>query len=453
MMWRMLAAGFAGCLLAGAAWAIDPPAPPRVAATGRESVFLPNETFRITGEGAAYKLWRPNQTQFQQAGGTNLGVPSGTVVATEHRTATMILNEAVDVIVHPDTEVSVNYFSRGITLGLVKGKVDCLVNRERWRGKYVNVVHNNLVSSAVGTHFVYEVQGHNVVVDVYEGSVIMHVTHAGWSANNPDGLAPGTRLATPIRVVFNRDGSAQAAADGTWDEANWQVDPQDGLRFDGRGITATTGRGHYFQQTRGAELERMRREGLPDDEALDTHVPDPQATCWRRATRGHPVSEEQRARLEAARERCAWEMRLVLDSVVRSGATNNAANSYEIEGQRNRALMDYFAIIAEVCGVNPPPRGRQFHAEDYDCERIRREIIPVIRSVVAISSQEKNSDGMREALESRDIPQLGAKNLLVFLENAVADNQISADERRHLQDVLDWMAVLVDAPDTPVPNP
>ena len=77
----------------------------------------------------------------------------------------------------------------------------------------------------------------------------------------------------------------------------------------------------------------------------------------------------------------------------------------------------------------------------------------MIRSVVVISSQERNSDGMREALESRDIPQLGAKNLLVFLENAVADNQISADERRQLQDVLDWMAVLVDMPDTPIPNP
>ncbi|HCE44654.1 MAG TPA: hypothetical protein DET40_14015 [Lentisphaeria bacterium] len=42
----------------------------RQAATGQESVFLPNEKFKISGEALSYKLKKPGQTQFQQAGGT-----------------------------------------------------------------------------------------------------------------------------------------------------------------------------------------------------------------------------------------------------------------------------------------------------------------------------------------------------------------------------------------------
>jgi hypothetical protein len=446
----------AGFLLAVGAWAIDPQ-PQQATATGQESIFLPNETFRVTGEALAYKLRRPNQTQFQQAGGTNLGVPSGTVVSTANRTVNLVLNDAIDVILQPNTEVSVNFFSRGITLGIVKGKLDCLIDRERWRDKYVHVVHGTLVAAATGTHFTYDVQGHHVEVDVYAGTVTIYVTHIGDSAPPPDGRAPGDMtLSIPTRVDFHRDGSMQIS-DVTHEdyvhihnERGENITPGIHVRGGIVPLSARDGRGWRFRQVDQGEVEReARQQRLRDGEVRGTDpLDDPRATDWRVATRGRPVNEEQRLRLEAARERCAREMRLIFDSVS-SGA---AANEVGLEAQRNLALMDYFAIIAEICGVNPPPRGQRPRAEDYDCERIRRELIPPIRYVVEISSQDKNSEGMREALDASNLPPLGAKGLLVFLEGAVADNQISPVERRKLQEILDWMAVMVDAPDTPVPN-
>jgi hypothetical protein len=427
-------------LLPAVLWLLPPsrgaagPSEGRVS-SGTPSVFLANETFRVAGEAFAYRLRRPGQTAFQQSGGASIGVPSGAAVATENRTASLILNDAADVILHPNTEVTVSYFSRGITLCVARGKVDCLVNRERWRGKYFSVVHSNLVATATGTHFVYEIQGHNIQLDVYDGHVQVYVTHTGGTA--PNNVPAGFPMSTPLRVDFFEDGRV-VASDATWDSGLWDPNDQSGLHFRGQGYSVTSSHGTVFRQNPPTQRDVFNDYSgrLQDDRARD----------WRQAVRGHPVSAEQRQRLEAARERCRWELSRILQNM-QAGRDWSPA----LEAERNRGLMDYFAIIAEVCGVNPLPRGRRFRAEDYDCERIRREVIPPIRYVVEVSGQQKNSDGMREVLEFRDIPQLGARKLLEFLEGAVADNQISAEERRHLQDVLDWMAVLVDAPDTPVP--
>ncbi|MFZ2658076.1 MAG: hypothetical protein WAX69_24300 [Victivallales bacterium] len=416
----------------------------RQAATGQESVFLPNEKFKISGEALSYKLKKPGQTQFQQAGGTSINVPSGTVVAMENRFANVVLNDAADLILHPYTEVSINYFTKGITLCVTKGKVDCMLKKDLWKGKYLNIVHENLIATAVGTIFVVTVQGHDIMVDVFEGSVIMHVTHTGGSAPN-NNIPEGMRLQTPTRVVFNRDGSMDVS-DGTWTQEDWEVTtPEFGIRFQGRGIGISTGTGHLFKQIARTDMERLQRT---TEESLRDIIPDPLATSWRRAAAGRYVNDEQRTRLEAAREQCGREMRLIYNSID-SGA---ARNMNGLEAQRNLALTNYFAIIAEICGVNPPPRGRRFRAEDYSCDRIRREVIPPVRLMVEVSSKLENSDGMRDALDA-STPPMGREDLLRFLTDAVADNQISDAERRQLQEILDWMASMVDAADTPVPNP
>jgi hypothetical protein len=411
-------------------------APQNSGGEANQSVFLPNETFRVAGEANAYRLRRPGQTAFQPAGGLNIGVPSGTTVATENRTVNVVLNEAADVILLPNTEVTLSFFTRGITLCIARGKVDCLVNRERWRGKYFSVAYSNLVATATGTHFVFEVQGHSVQADVYDGSIEVFVTHTGGTA--PNNVPAGFPLSTPLRIRLCADGRTDAS-DATWEPGLWDTGDQSGLHFRGQGYSVSSSRGCVFEQRPPTEREVFRDYS---GRLVDERAPD-----WRQAVRGHPVSDEQRQRLEAAREQCRWQLSRSLQSVQAGREWSSA-----FEADRNMALMNYFAIIAEVCGVNPLPRGRRFRAEDYDCDRIRREVIPPIRYVVEVSNQPKNSDGMREVLEFRDIPQLGARKLLEFLEGAVADNQISAEERRHLQDVLDRMADLVDAPDTPVPT-